>query len=990
MKRTKRFFAVFLSLLMMFSAFSGLSLNGFAAEIVESGPCGSAAAYTLDSEGNLVITGTGTVDKIFSGRTDIKTVVIEDGITSVCNNIFERCTEMVSAVLSNDIAVIPFWAFANCLKLSEIRYPDSLSEVQDYAFMGAAFTGELRLPEGLQRIGAAGYITCQAVTGIFIPASVTEIGKGAFASYGHLEQITVDENNPSYCSVDGSLFSKDMTQLLCWASPEYDLAYEIPATVSYIDVNAFSSKWGVNSFYISESNPYFSTVDGVLFNKDQTVLRFFPSNGHVASYKVPETVTKIAESAFFSCYNLKYIILPDSLTEIENNAFATCVNLKSIRIPDGVEQIAYSTFNWCSSLKEITLSAGLKRVMDHAFLMCTGLKDVYFLGTEEEWNAITVRDDNQYSTVLGEDGESIVLSFGNGNEALTDAAVHFTFAKGDVDLDGHVTPADARLICREAVDLDSISTARGDMDGNEMITLADARLAVSVSVFLADPADLACATPVAPTFAEFEGGAEKISVNGSRQDDRLTVTFSADDFAGTTDGAMYIGYDPKKLGFVSASVGLDGTDADWESVPAVTQTGVQDGVFTFAFYYQGQAAAEETELVALTFDMLQEDYGEICYGFGDWNGSAAPAPGKCPAFEETTTVIEYNGHRYCAFDQAADWQTAGARCEELGGHLTTIGSAQENAVVLALCGGSVPGCWIGGSCNDGQLAWVTGEDAAFTNWDNDQPDNAEGNQHAVKMWEGGKWDDDFEESGWMYVCEWDSAGDCPWEASAVWQVVSFDGNGAEGEMLPQAVIKGEAFALPECVFEAPEGKEFGGWKLNDAVSAAGSEATVDEDVVFTAVWNDPGEAHEHVWDEGHITLEPTCTEDGQMTYTCAVCGETRTEPIPCRGHVYGEWTITKPATVAEEGEETRVCTVCGGKETRPIPKPEQTYTLGDVDADGKITSADARLALRASVKLEQYEENSAPFLAADVDRSGMIEASDARLILRVSVKLDTF
>ena len=110
-------------------------------------------------------------------------------------------------------------------------------------------------------------------------------------------------------------------------------------------------------------------------------------------------------------------------------------------------------------------------------------------------------------------------------------------------------------------------------------------------------------------------------------------------------------------------------------------------------------------------------------------------------------------------------------------------------------------------------------------------------------------------------------------------------------------------------------------------------------------------------------------------------------------HRFGEWTVTKPATVEAEGEETRICVVCGEKEIRGIPKlmPETPeYTKGDVDGDGEISSGDARLALRASVKLENYEPGSPAFLAADVDGNGAIESSDARTILRVSVKLEAF
>jgi len=76
---------------------------------------------------------------------------------------------------------------------------------------------------------------------------------------------------------------------------------------------------------------------------------------------------------------------------------------------------------------------------------------------------------------------------------------------------------------------------------------------------------------------------------------------------------------------------------------------------------------------------------------------------------------------------------------------------------------------------------------------------------------------------------------------------------------------------------------------------------------------------EHVWDEGKVTKDATCIEDGVKTYTCTVagCGETKTEAIPAIGHSFGEWKQTKAATCTEKGEETREC-ACGEKETREV------------------------------------------------------------------------
>lgn len=118
--------------------------------------------------------------------------------------------------------------------------------------------------------------------------------------------------------------------------------------------------------------------------------------------------------------------------------------------------------------------------------------------------------------------------------------------------------------------------------------------------------------------------------------------------------------------------------------------------------------------------------------------------------------------------------------------------------------------------------------------------------------------------------------------------------------------------------------------------------------------NDPShiEKANHAWDGGTVTKAPTTTTTGTKTFTCTVCNATRTETI----------------------------------EKLPEEKPIERYLLGDVDFDGSITAADARLALRASVGLETFNDKQTK--AADADKDGNISAADARLILRCSVGLE--
>ncbi len=175
-----------------------------------------------------------------------------------------------------------------------------------------------------------------------------------------------------------------------------------------------------------------------------------------------------------------------------------------------------------------------------------------------------------------------------------------------------------------------------------------------------------------------------------------------------------------------------------------------------------------------------------------------------------------------------------------------------------------------------------------------------------------------------------------------------------------------------------------------------------------------------------VTTEPTCTEDGKTVYTCSVCGDSYAETIAATGHTAGEWEVVTPADFGVAGLEQVKCTVCDAvidsrvidaleepssedesifeepssedptteEPTSEEPssedptEPPVEYMLGDVNRDGKITAADARLALRISAKLDIPD--SITFVIADVNKDGEITAVDARKILRVSARIDTF
>ena len=117
----------------------------------------------------------------------------------------------------------------------------------------------------------------------------------------------------------------------------------------------------------------------------------------------------------------------------------------------------------------------------------------------------------------------------------------------------------------------------------------------------------------------------------------------------------------------------------------------------------------------------------------------------------------------------------------------------------------------------------------------------------------------------------------------------------------------------------------------------------------------------HVWDEGKITAEAQIGADGEKTFTCTLCGQTKVEPIP---------------SLPDEEQTTQP----------PVTEPGVFYLPGDVNLDGKINSSDARRALRAAGKLDKLSELET--LLADIDGNKKISSSDARKILRIAARLD--
>ena len=162
------------------------------------------------------------------------------------------------------------------------------------------------------------------------------------------------------------------------------LTVELPATVNTLDGQAFNQMNStVNSITVAEDSPYFSSVDGVLYSKDKTILVVYPAGKSDETYKVIDGVKSIYKYAFSNTYITKEIILPDSLQVIEDNAFDACKSLVKINLPDGLESIGFKAFTNCDSLESLVIPDSVTYIGTMAFGNSESLKSVSLPNTLE-------------------------------------------------------------------------------------------------------------------------------------------------------------------------------------------------------------------------------------------------------------------------------------------------------------------------------------------------------------------------------------------------------------------------------------------------------------------------------------------------------------------------------------------------------------------------------------------------------------------------------
>lgn len=310
----------------------------------------------------------------FASCTSLTAINIPDAVISISDSAFGGCTSLTFISIPESVTHLGDGALSGCTSLTSINIPDSITSINPYTFRNCTSLTSIIIPASVVSIGSGAFEGCTSLTAVNIPDSVVSIGKefdtlGVFENCSSLASVSIPN---SVTSIGSRIFS-NCTSLVSIA---------IPQSISEISGSAFEGCTSLTSIDIPES---ITVIEGEAFSGCTSL----------SSINISNSVTEIGPNAFEGCIFLTSITLPESIAGIECGTFKDCTALTSINIPEFVTYISDSftdegAFENCTSLISISIPKSVTEIGRNAFKNCTALYDIYYSGTKNQWNAISI------------------------------------------------------------------------------------------------------------------------------------------------------------------------------------------------------------------------------------------------------------------------------------------------------------------------------------------------------------------------------------------------------------------------------------------------------------------------------------------------------------------------------------------------------------------------------------------------------------------------
>ena len=267
----------------------------------------------------------------------ITTIVVEDGITSIGNKVFSGHENVTSITIADSVTEIGENAFYGCSSLMDVKLPANLTSLGANSFTRCTFLTEITLPDTLTTLSDGLFSTCTSLTTVHFPTNVTSLGSYTFSGSG-LTELTLPEGITS-------LGEK------CFYGCQSLKQIVLPSTLTTMGDSAFQNTTALTSIEIPGS------------------LSVIPENAFGASglqkAVISEGVTYLDRFAFSGCRSLSDVTLPSTVTELDHAAFARCP-LTQILLPEGLTVVGREAFDGCK-LVEVSLPSTLTNIGAYAF-----------------------------------------------------------------------------------------------------------------------------------------------------------------------------------------------------------------------------------------------------------------------------------------------------------------------------------------------------------------------------------------------------------------------------------------------------------------------------------------------------------------------------------------------------------------------------------------------------------------------------------------------
>lgn len=301
----------------------------------------------------------GINDYAFRECRNLKTIIIPNTVGKIGNSVFYNCINLTTATLSSELKTIGNSVFQNCNQLSTVTIPNNVTSIGENAFYSCAIS-QITMPETVTSLGNAVFGRCFNLESVTMLSKVTAISEYLFTECTALKSFKIPESvtiiNRGAFSGCTSLTSVDIPQnlveigYLAFAACSTLVSINIPASVQTIDLTSFNQCSA--NFIVNENNPKYSSENGLLYNKNKTVLYKCPTSKSGNLQIVISTET-ISAGAFASCSFLTNIILPQSLKVIDSQVFQLCDSLKTINLPSGLTRLGTLAFQGCRNISTV-------------------------------------------------------------------------------------------------------------------------------------------------------------------------------------------------------------------------------------------------------------------------------------------------------------------------------------------------------------------------------------------------------------------------------------------------------------------------------------------------------------------------------------------------------------------------------------------------------------------------------------------------------------